>query len=124
MRTYMTLGIVVLLAVVGSGTAEAARLYTAPITPQTDEGIRCIILNVGKKARRMAATVIDPFGVAPQPNFLTVQPGAVIASTTSVGAQINGYCQFTFEGSKRDVRAAGCAADGLLRCTTAMVEAR
>ena len=123
MRRFMTLGVAVLLAVVGSGTAEAARLYTVPITPQTDEGIRCIILNVGKKARRMSATVVDPFGNAPTPNVLTVQPGAVIASTSSVGAQINGYCQFIVEGGKRDVRAAGCASDGLLRCTTAMVEA-
>lgn len=101
-----------------AGAAEAATLTTGPLRVDDGRSMECLLVNLGKKPlevtyeARIHAEPVSVFTRVLQPGdavghvkvneFVTTQPA---------------WCRFTFNGSKKSVRAAMCVHDANLNCT-------
>lgn len=126
MRSFSNLSRLCLVVVLTLGTATAAPaavLVTPALTPGSSDFLICEIINVSTKAREVTIQVLNGSGGSLGAATVTVQPGALTASSRSGGMVPGaGYYKFTVPGSKSSYRAYAKLFSGFVEYVVAPAE--
>lgn len=116
-----------------TGSAQAAKLYSAPLPVAIGQSLECKILNTSEQPRKVRIDIrTDENGLASDMLMppTTVQPGQVLTWSNPAGpcfgtglTCIPSWCRFQVQGSKNLYRASACVRDAAGWCR-AVVEAR
>jgi len=124
-RIHRTRIITAVLVLALAGAAQAADLFTPPLTMDS-EFLRCEIVNLSSTSRAVTIEVRNSSGtVLGSPLIIgNLQPHGVASTSQSNPAGVRpSYCKFVVEGAKSNYRASGCIADAT-ECTAAAVPAK
>ena len=98
-----------------SGAAQAATLFTPPLRPDTDDFLKCLIVNTTGVNRTVQIQVIGDDGVVLDDSGDVILAAGAIAESSVKETSGNHprYCKFTV-ANKNFVRASACVFDN--RC--------
>ena len=88
-----------------SWAAQAADLYTAPLTSGASASLYCHVANVSEKTLVVTVENFDLAGNLIDFDDFTIPPGVSVELGGGVGFPVR--CHFGFRGNKQDVRAVG-----------------
>ena len=108
-RSTLLLGFSILILL--GPSAWAGDLHSGPLQTRPDNSILCMLRNVGKTARSYTITAKIGNAVSEASGIITPNTSQGAAVENETGGSIFGFCSFTFNGSRKKMRATACARD-------------